>query len=166
MTTSLVIAAALLVTTTAVTAHAEVKKGDHFVELDAPTAKGKHFRLKDMAGKWVLYTFGASWCEPCHKELPAYDKLAGKLAGKVLVVAVNINTKIEEGKAFIDSLKLRHIFPVFLPDEDCPAMKAYDPDRMPSTFVIDPKGTVQLVQYGFKAGDEDKLAAQLAELAK
>ncbi len=55
-------------------AQAGVKVGDKFVELDAKTAKGKNFRLKDMAGKWVIYTFGASWCQPCHKELPAWDK--------------------------------------------------------------------------------------------
>src|SRR2546423_7902681 len=111
------------------TARAEVKKGDHFVELDAKTAAGKHFRLKDMAGKWVLFTFGASWCEPCKKELPAWDKIAPKLAGKVLFVAVNINNKAEEGAAFVDSLKLKHIFPVFLPDEDSPAMRPTTPTR-------------------------------------
>jgi cytochrome c biogenesis protein CcmG, thiol:disulfide interchange protein DsbE len=147
-------------------AFAEVKKGDHFVELDAKAANGKHFRLKDMAGKWVLYTFGASWCAPCHKELPAWDKIAPKFQGKVVFVAVNINNKLEEGKQFIDSLKLKHIFPVFLPDEDSPAMKTYDPDRMPSTFVIDPKGVVQLVQYGYDKGDEDKLIATLNDLIK
>jgi len=63
-------------------------------------------------------------------------------------------------------LKLKHVFPVFMPDENSDAMKCYDPDRMPSTFVIDPKGIVQLVQYGYAKGDEDKLAATLAELAK
>jgi peroxiredoxin len=147
-------------------AHAEVKVGDKFVELDAKTAKGKKFRLKDMAGKWVLYTFGASWCEPCHKELPAWDRVVPKLGGKVLFVAVNINNDQSEGQEFIKSLALKHIFPVFLPDENSPAMKAYDPDRMPSTFVIDPSGTVKLVQYGYKKGDEDKLAATLAELVK
>ena len=147
-------------------ARAEIKTGDRFVELDAKTAKGKKFRLKDMAGKWVLYTFGASWCQPCHKELPAWDKIAPKLAGKVLFVAVNINNKEDEGKQFIDSLKLKHVFPVFLPDEASPAMKAYDPDKMPSTFVIDPKGVVQVVQYGYDKGDEDKLAATLANLTK
>ena len=147
-------------------AHAEVKKGDPFVELDAKTAAGKHFRLKDMAGKWVLYTFGASWCEPCHKELPAWDKIAPKFAGKVLFVTVNINNKQAEGKEFIDSLKLKHLFPVFLPDEASPALKAYDPDRMPSTFVIDPKGIIRLVQYGYTKGDEDQLATTLADLIK
>jgi peroxiredoxin len=144
-------------------ARAEVKKGDHFVELDAKAANGKQFHLKDMAGKWVLYTFGASWCQPCHKELPAWDRVAPKFKGKVIFVSVNINNKAEEGKQFLDSLKLKHIFPVFMPDEDSPAMKAYDPDRMPSTFVIDPKGVIRYVQYGYDKGDEDKLAHALTE---
>jgi thiol-disulfide isomerase/thioredoxin len=150
----------------AASAHAEVKVGDKYVELDAKTAKGKKFHLKDMSGKWVLYTFGASWCEPCKKELPAWDKVAPKLGGKVLFVAVNINNDANEGAQFIDGLKLQHVFPVFLPDEDSPAIKAYDPERMPSTFVIDPTGTVRLVQYGYHKGDEDKLVSALSDLTK
>ena len=147
-------------------ATAEVKKGEHFVELDAKTAAGKHFRLKDMAGKWVLFTFGASWCEPCRKELPAWDRVAPKLAGKVLFVAVNINNDMDEGRQFMESLKLRHVFTVYLPDENSPALKAYDPSHLPSTFVIDPEGVVRVVQYGYHAGDEDKLAQSLADLTK
>jgi peroxiredoxin len=162
---SFVITAALLLAT-ATAARAEVKVGDKYVELDAKTAKGKKFRLKDMTGKWVLFTFGASWCEPCHKELPAWDKVAPKFSGKVLFVAVNINNKQEEGQQFFDSLKLQHIFPVFMPDENSPAIKAYDPDKMPSTFVIDPTGVVRVVEYGYHKGDEDKLVQQLDELTK
>ena len=162
---SFVITAALLLAT-ATAARAEVKVGDKYVELDAKTSKGKKFHLKDMTGKWVLFTFGASWCEPCHKELPAWDKVAPKFSGKVLFVAVNINNKQEEGQAFVDSLKLQHIFPVFMPDENSPAIKAYDPDKMPSTFVIDPSGTVRMVEYGYHKGDEDKLAQQLNDLMK
>jgi len=158
------VAAALLLLSTP--AFAEIKKGDHFVELDAKAANGKAFHLKDMAGKWVLFTFGASWCAPCHKELPAWDKVAPKFKGKVLFVSVNINNNEKEGKEFMDSLKLKHVFPVFMPDENSPAMKAYDPDKMPSTFVIDPKGTLQIVQYGYDKGDEDKLSAALDSLVK
>lgn len=158
-----VVAALLLCSSPAL---AEIKKGDHCVELDAKSATGKTFHLKDMTGKWVLFTFGASWCAPCHKELPAWDRIAPKFKGKVLFVSVNINNNAQDGKAFVDSLKLKHIFPVFMPDENSPAMKAYDPDKMPSTFVIDPKGVIQLVQYGYDKGDEDKLAAQLDALVK
>jgi peroxiredoxin len=157
---------ATLVLATAAPAHAEVKKGDHFVELDAQAANGKKFRLKDMAGKWVLYTFGASWCEPCKKELVAWDRIAPKFAGKVLFVSVNLNQKIEDGKQFLAGLKLKRIFPVFLPDENSPAMKSYDPDHLPSTFVIDPKGIVRHIQYGYEKGEEDKLVAALTELLK
>lgn len=155
-----------LVTASTRPAAAEVKVGDHFVELDAKAANGKQFRLKDMAGKWVLFTFGASWCQPCHKELVAWDRLAPKFAGKVLFVAVNINKKPDEGKTFLESLKLKHIFPVFMPDEDSAAMAKYDPSHMPSTFVIDPKGVVRHVHYGYDKGDEDALATALTELTK
>ena len=161
----LVITRAVLLTTGA-RARRGQDRAIKFVELDATTAKGKHFHLKDMAGKWVLYTFGASWCQPCHKELPAWDKIAPKFAGKVLFVAVNINDKADDGVQFMDSLKLKHLFAVFMPDQDSAAMKAYDPDRMPSTFIIDPTGVVRVVQYGYTKGDEDKLAAKLADLTK
>ena len=148
-------------------ANAGVKEGDHFVELDgAKTANGKTFKLAAMAGKWVLYSFNAKWCEPCHKELPAWDKLAPKFGGKVLFVAVNINNDPEEGKAFVQSLGLKHMLPVFLPADKSEAMKKYDPDHMPSTFVIDPKGVVRLVEYGYEKGNEDKLAAKIDELVK
>jgi peroxiredoxin len=162
---ALVMAIAVLVSA-ATAARADVKVGDHYAELDAKTAKGKDFRLKALAGKWVVMTFGASWCEPCHKELPAWDKLAPKFQGKAVFVAININDKQSEGQEFLDSLKLKHLFPVFMPQETSQALKAYDPSHMPSTFVIDPDGVVRHVQFGFDKGDDDKLAQRLGELIK
>jgi thiol-disulfide isomerase/thioredoxin len=150
----------------ATTSHADVKVGDHFVELDAKTAKGKNFRLKELGGKWVLFTFGASWCQPCHKELPAWDRIAPKYAGKVLFIAVNINDKQSEGQEFLDSLKLKHLFPVFMPQETSEALKSYNPEHMPSTFLIDPDGVVRHIQFGFDKGDDDKLATKLDDLLK
>jgi len=81
-------------------------------------------------------------------------------------VTVNINKKPDEGKAFLDSLKVKHLFPVFMPDDDSPAMQQYDPAHMPSTFVIDPKGIVRHVHYGYDKGDETKLEKALTDLVK
>lgn len=82
------------------------------------------------------------------------------------MVAVNINTELEEGAEFMTSLKLKHIFPVYLTDEESAGLKAYDPDRMPSTFIMDPQGVIQWIHFGFEKGDEAKLAAKLTELTK
>jgi len=148
-------------------ARAEVKVGDHFVELDiAKTASGKSFKLRDQKGKWVLFTFGAKWCQPCHHELPAWDRVAPLFKGKVMFVAVNINNDRKEGEEFVKSLHLKHLLPVFMPDDKSAAMKSYDPDHMPSTFVIDPHGIVRLVEYGYDNGDEKKLATKLHKLVK
>lgn len=148
-------------------ASAGVGEGDHFVELDvAKTAAGKKFKLKDEAGGWVLFTFGASWCKPCGKELPAWNKLAAKYKGKVKFLAVNINNELEDGKKFVAKLKLGNMSVVYLPDDKSSAMDSYDPDHMPSTFVIDPNGIIRLVHYGYEKGDEKKLAAKLDALVK
>ncbi|MCE9574104.1 MAG: TlpA family protein disulfide reductase [Deltaproteobacteria bacterium] len=148
-------------------ASAGVGEGDHFVELDvAKSATGKKFKLKDEAGNWVLFTFGASWCKPCGKELPAWNKLAARYKGKVKFLAVNINNELEDGKKFVAKLKLGNMSVVYLPDDKSSAMDSYDPDHMPSTFVIDPNGIIRLVHYGYEKGDEKKLAAKLDALVK
>jgi len=41
----------------------------------AVDAGGKPFRVKATKG-WKMLTFGASWCKPCAKELPAWDGIA------------------------------------------------------------------------------------------
>jgi len=159
--------AALSLLVAAPVAHASVKAGDRFVELDgAKTADGKTFTLKTMTGRWVIYSFGASWCAPCHKELPAWDKLAPRYANKALFVAVNINNDAGEGKAFVRSLGLEHMLAVYLPADSSKALTQYDPDHMPSTFVIDPDGVVRFVAYGYTKGDEGKLASKLDGLVK
>ena len=74
------------------TAHAdELKVGDRIAELDTATdAAGKPFKVKAIKG-WRVLTFGASWCKPCAKELPAWDKIAPDYKGKVTFVAVDLD---------------------------------------------------------------------------
>ena len=66
----------------------------------ATTLDGKPVALEQFKGKWVMLTFGASWCKPCAKELPAWDKIAPDYKGKVEFVAVDLDSKIEDGKHF------------------------------------------------------------------
>jgi len=148
-------------------ARAEVKEGHRAPELEnAAEASGKKFRLRAYKGNWVALTFGGSWCKPCKKELPAWDKLAVRFRGRLAFVAVNIDNDTAKGKKFLDQLKVRYMLRVYMPEERTSSVDTYDPGTFPSTFVIDPNGVVRLVHKGYESGDEDRVAKRLDALVK
>lgn len=146
----------------------ELKVGDRLSELDtAVDAHGKPFRLKSLKGHWVILSFGASWCGPCAKELPAWDKLAPQWKGKVTFVAVDLDEKIENGKRFHDqTVKLHNMLRVYLSPDSAVAGK-YGSDHMPTTVLADPHGVIRYIRGGFEKGDvEGEVANMRAELQK
>lgn len=159
--------AAALVFALAGTATAEVKEGERAPEPEgAKLENGKAFKLKAHKGKWVVMTFGGSWCKPCKKELPAWDKLAAKWAGRVVFVAVNLDNDPAKGKKFMDGLKLKKLTRVYAPEEKTAAADIYSPPKQPSSYVIDPKGIVRELHEGYSNGDEAHLDALLTSLVK
>lgn len=150
-------------------AHAEgVAVGSAAPELvDAHTRDGKPFTLKPLRGGWVVMTFGASWCKPCKAELLAWNRLGRKYAGKVTFVAINLDNERKRGEKFIAKLKLTHMKVAFAPEAKSPSGDTYmggDDPKIPTTFVIDPKGIVRLIHPEYHDGDEGKLAAALDKL--
>ena len=143
-------------------AAAEVKVGDRAPELDgAKDARGKAFKLKALRGTWVVMTFGGSWCKPCKKELPAWDKLATKWTGKVVFVAVNLDNDPKKGKKFMDGLRLKNLVRVYAPESSTAAADIYSPPIQPSSYVIDPKGIVRELHEGYSSGDDGKMHGSL-----
>lgn len=150
-------------------AHAEVRSGERAADLvGVKDARGRAVNLKAYRGKWVVLTFGASWCKPCKKELPAYEKLARRLAaaGKpVVFVAVNIDSDKQAGKKFMKQAGLKVVRAGYDPAGS--SAKLYDPPTTPSTFVIGPRGIVRKLHEGFRGGDDKDLESFLnAQLAK
>jgi hypothetical protein len=96
-----------------------------------------------------------NWREPRSSTSVKRGQLALVL---VAFVAINIDNHPAEGKEFVESLKIKHMLAAHLPADESAALDAYDPDHTPSTFVIDPKGIVRLVEYGYDRGDERTLA--------
>src|SRR3569623_877025 len=131
------------------TAYADdLKVGDRVAELDnAIDANGHAFKVKSIKG-WRVLTFGASWCKPCAKELPAWDKIAPEYTGKVTFVAVDLDKSADDGKAFHKKLKISHM------------QRAY----------LDPDGVIRYIRGGCEKGDVDgevkKMKEQLAKLVK
>jgi thiol-disulfide isomerase/thioredoxin len=147
----------------------ELKVGDRLAELDgAVDASGKAFRVKPMKG-WKMLTFGAAWCKPCAKELPAWDKIAPQWKDKVTFVAVDLDSDVADGKAFHKKLKLKNMTLAYLSPDSAVAAK-YGSDHMPTTVLADPQGVIRYIRGGFEKGDVDgevkKMKETLAKLVK
>ncbi|HEY0251969.1 MAG TPA: TlpA disulfide reductase family protein [Kofleriaceae bacterium] len=162
--------ALLLFLASATAAHAdELKVGDRLAELDTAVDAGGHaFRVKAAKG-WKMLTFGASWCKPCAKELPAWDGIAPDYKGKVEFVAVDLDSERDAGKAFHKKLKLRNMKLVYLSPESAVAAK-YGSDHMPTTVLADPDGVIRYIRGGFEKGDVEgevkKMKEQIEKLVK
>ena len=143
-------------------ARAEVRKGDRAADfVHAVDASGKRVSLRSFADRVVVMTFGASWCEPCKRELPAMEKLARTYQQRraaVVFLAVNIDNEPAKGKKFMQQAGLRAVHAIF--DSSKSTVESYDPPKMPSTFVIR-GGVVRHVHAGFSPGDESSLAAAI-----
>lgn len=144
----------------AVPAEAGVKEGQRAPEfIGVKTQSGKRARLKELRGKVVVVSFGASWCEPCKKELPALEKIAkrfAKMRANVVFVVVNTDEEEDEGRAFVAGFKLRCVRAAYDPGQQ--TVGIYDPKPQPSTFIIDANGVVRHVHAGYHDGDEEKIA--------
>lgn len=163
------IALLLLLAATATASADELKVGDRLAELDTAVDAGGHaFRVKATKG-WKMLTFGASWCKPCAKELPAWDGIAPDYKGKVDFVAVDLDTDKDTGKTFHKKLKLHNMKLVYLSPDSAVAAK-YGSDHMPTTVLADPDGVIRYVRGGFEKSDVDgevkKMKEQIAKLVK
>ena len=64
----------------------------------APPSKDKKATMP------IIYDFGASWCVPCKKFAPVFDKVAEKYKGKVDFQ--HIDAEAEKHKALVDKYKV------------------------------------------------------------
>ena len=146
-------------------ASAEVVKGQKAPDFSLTTLKGQKLSLSSLRGKVVLIDFWAEWCGPCKQELPVLDKLGRELAARgVVIVAVNIDKQRENAERLVKSLGLS-LDPPLDPNGKVAAM--YDLPKMPTSYVVDKKGTVRFIHEGFDgAKDAAKLRAELEELTK
>jgi len=149
-----------------VRAEAKLKEGEPFPAMTLPKLNGKgSMNTAANKGKVVIYDFWASWCEPCKIELPALNKLHKKYKSKgLVVVGINMDEKTEDAKTF---LKEHPVEVVLVHDGAKKALATkLEVDKMPTSFIVDRKGVVALRHEAFKAGDDEKLEAEIVKLLK
>jgi thiol-disulfide isomerase/thioredoxin len=96
--------------------------------------------LADFHGRIVLLNVWATWCGPCRKEMPALDRLQGKLeAADFAVVPLSIDHRGRDAvERFYRELGLTSLRIYLDPSGNAPY--AINASGMPTTLVIDREG--------------------------
>ena len=105
------------------------------------TVEGQVVKLEDMKGKFLILTFWATWCVPCIKEMPEFEKIYQSSPDKnIKIIAVNFSESKEKVENYIRGRNLN--FPVAL-DRYGNISGKYKVRHLPVTFIITPDGIIQ-----------------------
>lgn len=135
-------------------------------EISLPGLDGGTVRLSDHKGKVVLLNFWASWCGPCQREMPALDTFYQQHKGKGFVVlSINVDRDAASARAFLKKLGKPMTFPIGVDDKSA-VLGRFAVDRMPTSFLVDPKGVIRRQIVGFRDEDLGLLPQWIAEARK
>jgi thiol-disulfide isomerase/thioredoxin len=116
-------------------------------ELTLTDTQGVSRSLADYRGQVVLVNLWATWCPPCKEEMPTlqafYDKY--RESGFV-IVAINDGDPKADVLQFVKDYELT--FPVWLDPTYIATEEAFNTLNLPTSFVIDRGGTIQLTWVG------------------
>lgn len=137
--------------------------GDKAPDFNIPRLETKGMiSLKQYRGKVVYVDFWASWCGPCRQSLPALNSIRKEFRSKGFeVIAINLDEERDDAMAFLKE------FPVAYPtarDTSGKVPEAYGLVGMPTAYLIDRKGNIDMVHEGFKKSDSDPLKEKIKNL--
>lgn len=116
-------------------------------ELTLMDTQGVARSLRDYRGQVVLVNLWATWCPPCKEEMPTLQSFYNKHQDKgFVVIAINDGDPVEDVLQFVQEYRLT--FPVWLDPTYVATEQAFKTLSLPSSFVIDREGTIQLQWVG------------------
>ena len=116
-------------------------------------------RLSDFRGTPVVLNWYASWCGPCRREIPDFQKAYDALDGEVVFIGVNLAEDADQAVGLLEVFVAK--YPALL-DEDGEIAAHYRLPGMPTTFFIDAEGIVQSSGAGLIV--EEVLVEELARI--
>jgi thiol-disulfide isomerase/thioredoxin len=127
-------------------------------------AAGTPVSLADFRGRPIIVNLWATWCEPCLKEMPSLDRLAGRLAGKdpaILLISEDRGGDHVVGP-FFAKLGLAHL-KTFL-DPKSAVGQGFAVRGLPTTILIDKDGRELGRVEGAADWDGAKARAMLSQV--
>ena len=118
--------------------------------------KGGSIKSADLQGKVALVDFWATWCEPCKAEIPNYNALYEKYAGKDFrMIGMTVQSgDLEDIKPEAEKLQMK--YPVVVGSDEI-AENFGGIIGWPTTFLVAKDGTIFKKYLGSPPGKLEKL---------
>ncbi len=107
---------------------------------------GRTIRSEELRGKVVLVNFWATWCPPCRAEIPDLVKLQDQYRDKLVILGISEDEVGPEAvRQFATEQKMNYPIAMATPE----LRKVFTGvAALPTTFVIDPEGRIQMRHEG------------------
>jgi cytochrome c biogenesis protein CcmG/thiol:disulfide interchange protein DsbE len=123
--------------------HSLPQPGDSAPDFVLADMEGRSLKLSDLRGKKVLINFWATWCQPCHDEMPELVQKYEEYKDKIAFYGINL-TNMEGGNLseMRNFLQQYHVsYPVLL-DKEGRVANQYKIIGIPTTLTIDANGII------------------------
>jgi thiol-disulfide isomerase/thioredoxin len=127
--------------------------GSRLPDFSLEDLQGHQVSADDLRGKVVLIDFWATWCQPCKKEMPGYQKLMDLYGPRgFVVIGLKFDTMAdtEDPRAFARRIGVR--YPLAVATDDV-KQRFGGIEGLPTTLLYDRQGILRQKIVGFEYTD-------------
>ena len=126
--------------------------GERMADFSVPCVDGAEFTLSAQRGKVVVLNLWATWCTPCVKELPNFDRLQAEHPADVAVLALHAPPVTTDVAAYLSAFSYGISFAV---DADGSLSDLLNASTvLPETVIVGPDGIVTYHRSGALSYDQ------------
>jgi thiol-disulfide isomerase/thioredoxin len=136
--------------------------GSRLPDFSVTDLQGHEVSSAELRGKVVLIDFWATWCQPCKKEMPGYQKLVDRYGVQgFAVIGLKFDTMMDMEDPIQFAKKIGVRYPLAVAPEDL-KQKFGGIEGLPTTMIYDRKGILRKKIVGFEY--TDNIEAELKPL--
>ncbi|MGB9243854.1 MAG: TlpA disulfide reductase family protein, partial [Candidatus Acidiferrales bacterium] len=115
--------------------------------------QGREISSADLRGKVVLVDFWATWCQPCKKEMPGYQKLLDRYVPQgFVVIGFKFDTMADTEDPVRFARKMGVHYPLAVASDDL-KLRFGGSEGLPTTMLYDRHGILRKKVIGFEYTD-------------
>jgi thiol-disulfide isomerase/thioredoxin len=124
--------------------------GSRLPDFSVKDLQGRDISSADLRGKVVLIDFWATWCQPCKKEMPGYQKLLDRYGSRgFAVVGFKFDTMRDMEDPLLFAKKLGVRYPLAVATDDL-KQKFGGIVGLPTTLLYNREGILRQKVIGFE----------------